>query len=326
MALYDCDANHFAEQVTSLRSQDFENWTCLISDDGSSAELRQKIAQLLEEDKRFIHHVQKRNLGSYRNFEYGIDYFSKDSEITHIALSDQDDIWRRDKLTRLLDEIEFHGALLAHSDLELIDEGGRTLHPSVWQYEKRQPEKLDYELLLLRNTVTGCTTMIRCSLIPHILPFPKQSQAGCWHHDHWIALVAAHLGKIAHVRESLVRYRQHGCNLVGAKKHVGTIRNEFALWIAKKGKITLQSYHITRDLSHALYQRSHSSLDAGVQGCFPNNDRIDFGFSILRLGLRSFLVGYGAQGTILRLLFNKIVLDLIKVKRALLQRSLLSRS
>jgi len=316
MAVYDCSLSHFKAQVNSLKNQDFKNWICLISDDRSPKEIGQQIASFLEGDSRFVYHAQEHNLGSYLNFEYGIRYFSQDSRITHLALADHDDIWHHTKLTKLLDTIEREEALLAHSDLELIDEEGNVIHPSVWEYERRRPEKLDSELLLLRNMVTGCTAMMQSRLIPHILPFPEQPQPDCWYHDYWIALVASHLGKIAHIREPLVQYRQHSRNLVGAQGAVGTIHNEFTRWLAKKGKVTLKSYYITRTLSQALYRRFDSTQQLGTQRCFPDRERIDFGLAILRLGIRSYLVGYGAQGTILRLLFNKIILDAIKVQKA----------
>ena len=214
--------------------------------------------------------------------------------------------------------MEASGALLAHSDLELIDEEERLLHPSVWQYEKRQPEKLDAELLLLRNTVTGCTVMIRRELIPHILPFPQQTQVGHWYHDHWIALVAAHLGKIAHIRRPLVRYRQHCGNAVGAERYAGTIRKEIQLWLAKGGRLTLRSYPVHRNLSRAFYQRFYPNFDSVRIDSFSDR-KIDFGFSILKLGIRSFSIGYGAQGIVLRLLANKLIFDVSKIKKSFSQ-------
>lgn len=315
LATYNCNLNHFRKQVDSLRNQDFGRWLCLVTDDGSTEDCRQQIQQAIGADERFIYHVQTRNLGSYHNFEYGLNYFYKHTQVTHIAFSDQDDVWHSHKLATLLREIEANNALLAHSDLELIDGEDKLLSPSVWQYEGRKPEKLDTELLLLRNTVTGCTLMIRRALIPHILPFPQQQQVGCWYHDHWIALAAACLGTIVHVRQPLVRYRQHGSNTVGAEQHAGTIRKELELWVAKGGRLTLQSYPVHRDLSRAFYGRFHPGFERDLF----SEGRIDFGFSILKLGLRSVLAGYGARGIVLRLWANKFILDILKIKNSFSQ-------
>jgi len=308
LATYNCDRAHFATQIQSIQNQAFPRWRCLISDDGSRPEIQQFIADLVAADQRFVVQIQKQNLGSYHNFEFGIHYFSQDESITHIAFADQDDIWQPEKLTCLLDAMFASGALLAHSDLSLIDDQGRELHPSVWEYERRQPEKLDAELLLLRNTVTGCSVMISRPLIVDALPFPQQQKSGDWYHDHWLAIVAAHKGAIAHIRQPLVQYRQHGQNVVGAEKQAGTIRKEIALWFAKKGRLTLQSYRIHRDLSQAFFQRFYPSQD--IDGINPFSEkRFDFGWAILRLGWRSIRCGYGSQGITLRLWLNKFIFD-----------------
>lgn len=318
LATYNCDRCHFEQQIDSIRQQDFQNWVCLVSDDGSHEEIRQHIAETVAQDARFIYYPQPHNLGSYHNFEFGIEYFSRDRTLTHIAFADQDDVWYPQKLSRLLQEIETTGALLAHSDLELIDEDGTFLHQSVWDYEKRRPEKLSPRLLLLRNTVTGCTVIMRHSLIQDVLPFPKQPLMGGWYHDHWLALVAAHRGSISHVREPLIQYRQHGCNVVGAEKHAGTIRKELVLWIEKKGRLTLKSFPIHHTLSQAFYRRFHTKSEARRLNPFCDR-KIDFGFSILVLGVQSLLKGYGAQGITLRLFINKVILDMMKLKKAIAQ-------
>lgn len=316
LATYNCDRAHFAAQIRSIQNQDFPRWRCLISDDGSQPEIQAYMASLVQGDRRFVFQIQPQNLGSYHNFEFGLHYFSQDDAITHVAFADQDDVWQPQKLTRLLTELLNSGALLAHSDLSLIDGEGKEIHPSVWQYERRQPEKLDAELLLLRNTVTGCTAMIDRSLMAAALPFPPQHKAGDWYHDHWLAIVAAHQGTIAHIREPLVQYRQHGQNAVGAAAGAGSIRTEIALWWAKKRRLTLQSYRIHRDLSRAYVQRFYPTAERDRRNPFAEQ-KLDFGLAILRLGLRSLWRGYGSQGITLRLWLNKLIFDTHRVSKRL---------
>jgi glycosyltransferase involved in cell wall biosynthesis len=321
LATYNPDLGLLEQQLNSIKQQDYPHWVCLIADDASAPELQSAMAQLAATDDRFILHCQTQNMGSYHNFEYGLSYFWSHSACTHIAFADQDDIWSRHKLSRLLHEIETHQAVLAHSDLELIDLQGNVLHPSVWQYEGRYPEKLSTRLLLLRNTVTGCTVLMRRSLIPKIMPFPPQQQRGDWYHDHWIALVASHVGKLVHVREPLVQYRQHDRNAVGAQKQAGSIRIELLLWLAKKGRLTRKSYRIHRSLSEAFYERFYPDRDRQQINPFAE-ERLDFGFSIFRLGLHSYLSGYGSQGITLRLVVNKAIFDIAKLKKYLLAKVL----
>ena len=55
--------------------------------------------------------------------------------------------------------------------------------------------------------------MIRSSLLKQALPVPEG-----WVHDEWLALVAAAQGGVVFREDSLIRYRQHGGNEIGAAK------------------------------------------------------------------------------------------------------------
>ena len=55
--------------------------------------------------------------------------------------------------------------------------------------------------------------MIRASLLQQALPIPEG-----WVHDEWLGLVAAVQGGVVFSEESLIRYRQHGGNEIGAAK------------------------------------------------------------------------------------------------------------
>ncbi len=321
LATYNADRGYFQQQIESIKRQDFLHWICLVTDDGSAPDIQAGIQQAIADDARFVYYVQPQNLGAYHNFEYGLHYFWQRPDITHVAFSDQDDVWYPHKLTTLLRAIESQNALLAHSNLELIDGQGQRLHGSVWAYEQRRPENLDAQLLLLRNSVTGCTVLIRRSLIPDLLPFPPQPNRNSWYHDHWLALVAAHRGAIAHVREPLVQYRQHGDNVVGARERAGTIGTEFQDWVAKKCRLTLKSYPIHAALSNAFYQRFYRPQAAQTLNPIPA-DTLDFGWPIFKLAIHSLVKGYNARGCALRLMVNKWVLDWLKIRDWFFERVL----
>ncbi len=313
LATYNPDLQHLDKQLKSIQGQSWTKWVCHICDDASQLNLTNFLSQYSQQDQRFICHFHQENLGVNHNFERGLKYLQNDPEITQIAFCDQDDIWHQEKLMQLIKALEKENAILAHSDLEIIDGEDKTIHSSAWQYENRQPEKLNPQLLLLRNTVTGCTIMFNRSLLTHILPFPKQSQPDGWYHDHWVALVASHHGRIAHFQKALVKYRQHSNNTVGIQKDTGTIRQEIALWLGKKGRLTLKSYKVHLNLSKAFYQRFYPQSDQKTINPF-SNQRLDFGLSILKLGIYSTLVGYGSQGNTLRLVVNKFIFDCLKIK------------
>lgn len=321
LATYNPNPAFFSTQIESIKNQKWAHWCCHIVDDASSAQSQKLISQVIDNNPHFICHFHDSNLGVYHNFERGLNYLKTDTRITAILFSDQDDIWLETKLSTLIKKLRAEGAVLVHSDLALIDEANHTLHSSVWNYENRHPEKVgDPQLLLLRNAFTGCTLLFDRSLLEDILPFPPQGKPIGWYHDCWVALIALQKGKIVHLRQSLVQYRQHGTNTIGAQQGTGSIRKEIALWLAKKGRLTLKSYRIHRDLSNAFYQRFYPDANLAKINSF-SEQRLDFGLSILKLGIRSVLIGYGSQGITLRLVINKFIFDCLKIKRWLSGKS-----
>src|SRR4029077_11295650 len=105
--------------------------------------------------------------------------------------------------------------LLVHSDLSVVDDALRELQPSFWRYSGFDPERTNLARLLLKNTVTGCASLVNLPLVMLPVPVPPAALL----HDYWLALVAAAAGRIAVVREPLVAYRQHARNAVGAREY-----------------------------------------------------------------------------------------------------------
>ncbi|MEH2305898.1 glycosyltransferase family 2 protein [Nostoc sp.] len=312
LATYNPQLEYFQKQIQSIQNQTWCNWICHIVDDCSQPEYQTAIKEIVGNDSRFIFHFHSDNLKHYYNFERGLEYCIQDHTVTAISFSDQDDIWQPEKLEVLLKTLRAEHALLVHSDLELINSDDQTINPSTWDFEGRNPEKTTVELLLLRNVVTGCSLLFSSSLVPYILPFPQQDEIG-WHHDWWVALVAIQKGKIAHIRQPLVRYRLHSCNAVGAMQNAGNFCTEFMLWFSKKYKITGKSYIIHSKLSKVFQARLYHQLDSNWYNPFDDR-QLDFGWGILKLCYQSFKAGYHSEGIALRILIFKILFDIQRVQ------------
>jgi rhamnosyltransferase len=145
----------------------------------------------------------------------------------YVFSSDQDDVWQPTKLSRSLDlmarlEAE-HGRdtpLLVHSDLAVVDQALRPLHPSFLRYQGIQNEEADpLEVLLVQNYVTGCASLLNRPLLALALPIP----ACCIMHDWWIAQCAAARGAIGFIPDPTILYRQHGANQIGATGSLGNL-------------------------------------------------------------------------------------------------------
>jgi len=152
-------------------------------------------------DERFSLSRSERRLGFYRNFERAIRLAPP--EAGYVAMSDQDDLWRPEKLEVLLGALG--DARLVYSDARVIARDGQVLADTYWSL--RRPNHTSLLSLLVANSVTGAASLFPRGLLDDALPFPPAQFAHF--HDHWLALTALATGDIAFVERPLYDYVQH---------------------------------------------------------------------------------------------------------------------
>jgi glycosyltransferase involved in cell wall biosynthesis len=202
MATFEPDPRLLERQIGSIREQSHENWRCLVSDDGSSAQRLDSLRALIADDERFTLSLGEQRLGFYANFERALGMVPP--EASFVALADQDDRWYPEKLEALL--AGRGEAQLVYSDMRIVDEEGAVFSETFWQ--GRPNNYTDLGSLLLANTVTGAASLFRRELLDLVLPFPEP--VGDPFHDQWLAAVALATGEIAYVDRALYDYTQHG--------------------------------------------------------------------------------------------------------------------
>jgi len=216
------------DQLDSLFRQTHQNFIVVVRDDGStdnSVDIIEQYKKKYPEKVRLIYGHTDKTLGPSGNFSfllsYGVDSQTELS-IDYFAFCDQDDIWRDDKMERQLEVMltaeEEHVDLknvpiLVHTDLEVIDAHGGLIADSFFDYQGLQRQKNKFSNLLIVNIVTGCTVLLNPALARLSMPISKNAIM----HDWWFALVASAFGQIFLVDSSLVKYRQHPVNTIGAK-------------------------------------------------------------------------------------------------------------
>lgn len=207
-------ARFLEAQFESIYAQSRQPDEVVVTDDGST-DGTVKILEKYACCHGLKYRIHDRRLGAAHNFEKSLLLCSGD----YIALSDQDDAWRVDKLERLygnmLEQERLHGRawpILAYSDLTVVDENLNVISDSIWPLTGGFPLRNSFNQLLSRNVVTGCATMINSALKTLALPFPSNIQM----HDSWLGLVAAALGTLSYLPCSLMLYRQHSGNTLGA--------------------------------------------------------------------------------------------------------------
>jgi len=209
-------AAYLEEQLESIAWQTRLPDELVVRDDGS-ADDTVAILRAFAARAPFPVRVLERgdNLGYARNFGAVLAACTGDL----VALSDQDDVWRPEKVARLEAALgDDPGALLAFSDLELVDGDLRPLGKTMWQHvrldaatQARYAQGWAASPLLTTYHVTGAAALVRASLLELALPVVL-----AYYHDGWLALLAVLTGRAVPVPEPLVLYRQHGRNQIGA--------------------------------------------------------------------------------------------------------------
>lgn len=225
------------EQVRSICLQSRPPQEIVLSDDASSDGCvdiaRAAVAECAAE--RPGHPVALRVLQNTtalrvtKNFEQAVRACEGDL----IALSDQDDVWKPDRLARMAAEFERRpDLLLLHTDARLVDDDRKDLGQSLFHALEVKPFEMNwihggnaFDVFLRRNLVTGATAIFRRSLLADAAPFPVE-----WLHDEWLAIVASTVGGVDVLEDELIEYRQHASNQIGARRDtfVGKIRKALA--------------------------------------------------------------------------------------------------
>lgn len=207
------------QQLESIINQTLRIDEIIICDDASTDNTLNIIAEISNKFPGLIFIFKnKGNLGTIKNFEKAISLTTGDI----IFLSDQDDIWKFDKVQKITELFQKQPkALLVFTDGELVDQNEINVGSTLWvewgfsELVRRKwcNNKLAFEdLLMSNNKVTGATLAFKKALkdftIPIEVPF------GYWH-DAYLALNASAMDGLFFIEECLIDYRIHETQQVG---------------------------------------------------------------------------------------------------------------
>ncbi|MGT2907653.1 glycosyltransferase family 2 protein [Streptococcus dentiloxodontae] len=219
MSTYNGEA-YLAEQIESIQSQTFSDWTLYIRDDGSKDRTTQIIKEFSETDSRirFINADDPTNLGVIKNFFTLL----KHSRADYYFFCDQDDVWLPEKLEWTLAEAKHYPKnkpLLVYTDLTIVNQDLQVMHDSMIRTQSDHANtKLVQELT--ENTVTGGVAMIN-----HALAKLWTQTDQLIMHDWYLALIAAAKGHLVYLDRPTELYRQHDNNVLGARTWSKRLKN-----------------------------------------------------------------------------------------------------
>ena len=206
---------YIEEQIKSIIYQTKKIDEIVLCDDRSNDKTVKIASEILSTcDIPYLIEVNSTNLGVVKNFEKAIGLTTGDI----IFFSDQDDVWKSHKVELIVSKFENdNSCVMVFSDADLVDKNRNKIGSKLWEtlrFSISEFRKKDFtEILLNRCVVTGATMAIKRNLYINSLPFNE-----CWLHDGWVAINASLHGKVIAIDQSLIEYRQHGGNVIGAVK------------------------------------------------------------------------------------------------------------
>jgi glycosyltransferase involved in cell wall biosynthesis len=218
MATYNSE-RYVGVQIESLLAQTYMNWDLIVRDDNSTDQTVKILKSFSERYPGRIKIIEgDKNVGACQNFAHMMAL----TDAEYVMFCDSDDVWLPNKIEITLKKIQemedtFGSStpLLVHTDLQVVDRNINTICKSFWSYQNINAEHWsNLNQILIRSNITGCTILMNQSLKVLSGSIPCDAIM----HDWWIALVAAAFGKIGHIKEQTILYRQHEQNDIGAKK------------------------------------------------------------------------------------------------------------
>lgn len=274
MATYNGET-YIREQIDSIINQTYKNWVLLVRDDNSKDNTVSIIEEYEQKDSRIrLLRDKKGNLGFVRNFEELMANSLED----FIMFSDQDDYWIENRIEKYIEIItnlsseDMEKPLLIHSNSFICD---KELNIKKEKFISNCAENKEFDIVFFNYIVQGSTALVNRKLVNLALPFSSKVTL----HDRYLHLLAEFLGKRIFLNQSLMKYRQHDNNKIGAnysivkkilkKKYFNNedrelileIRNKYIENINKEKIMKIDDYLEVTDISRPKLSRLYKSFN-----------------------------------------------------------------
>ncbi len=211
---------YLKEQLDSIYSQTYKNIEVLAFDDCSS----DGTVDILKEYHRthgLKFTVNPTNLGFLINAQRSLEACQGD----FIAPCDQDDIWKPEKIEKLLEHIG--ESVLIYADSSTMDEDGTKRSDHYFADRWNLIQGSNPQNFFFGNSVSAHAMLFKRELLRYALPIPR----ALYYHDWWLAFVAASVGKISLYPDPLVYYRRHSDQVTNHKNN-----KNYTFWTRVKAR------------------------------------------------------------------------------------------
>ena len=211
---------YIRQQIESIVCQLNVDDEIIVSDDGSTDGTLDIVKGIGDKRIKIIEGPGRKS--PILNFECAL----KTSKGDFIFLSDQDDVWKPDKVEICMKWLKTYHCVV--SDAEVTDNRLKPLYPSLYAIMQVRQGRI-YNTIW-KNGYTGCCMAFRRDVVEASLPFPKDIPM----HDIWIGNVAAYKYNVIFIPDRLIHFRRHentiSCNGKGSK---------FTIWQQMKFRLNI---------------------------------------------------------------------------------------
>jgi len=237
-------AGFISEAIESALGQSFPDWELIIIDDASQDNTREIAESYAKKDGRIKY---------FRNDEHLRISKSRNKALSlargeYVAVLDSDDVWSdRDKLKKQYEFLERNkDYVLVGGRVIVIDEFGKETR----RYFNRESDEDIRWKILFQNQFAHSGVMFRREAALKAGGYDDSLNIG-EDYDLWLKLGT--LGKMANLKEYLLKYRVHGGNIT--LKRIEALKNNIA--IIKKYKDRYPNYYLAyarRALRSLIYR------------------------------------------------------------------------
>ncbi|MFI5346126.1 MAG: glycosyltransferase [Elusimicrobiota bacterium] len=223
------------QAIDSVLAQDFTDWECVVVDDGSTDDSR----AVLERYAPRVRAIFQTNAGYAAAFNRGIS--ETNGEI--VCFLDADDVWRKDKLSRIA------ARFAAEPDLggiqHLLQDADTNLN-SMKQDFPAWPNRYTLDDFLAGKVVLGATSgvSLRRAVLNKALPIPTEFRF--LYADNYLLIRSLFFAPLGNISEPLGLHRVHGSNFcagtyadprkLGADMTMGAVyETHLRRWLDERG-------------------------------------------------------------------------------------------